>query len=312
MVAIETASKRLGVIGYSDGNGHPFSFSAIVNGYDDRAFSQVGWPVIHDYLGRRNASEFGLPGVSVTHAWMPDPKMARALAAACRIPHVVTSPGDMLGSVDAVLILRDDAESHWPMAHSFLESGVSVFVDKPLAIDQDHLEKFSPYLHNGRLMSCAALRFAVELDPLRDPATLAALGPLHLVECSVLNDWPRYGIHMLEAVQNLLAANPVSLQRLAGPAEHMAIQLDTGVLLLLSALGEVPKVFEITLRGRHGTQRFHLHDNFSAFRRVLQAFVGQARTGVPAIRPSDTLAVLNTIKAGLAAKPGGPAITISR
>ena len=31
---------RLGVLGFSPGNGHPYSFSAIVNGYDDEAFAR--------------------------------------------------------------------------------------------------------------------------------------------------------------------------------------------------------------------------------------------------------------------------------
>ena len=33
----EVASVRVGMIGLSEGNGHPFSFSAILNGYDDAA-----------------------------------------------------------------------------------------------------------------------------------------------------------------------------------------------------------------------------------------------------------------------------------
>ena len=31
----DVAAVRVGMIGMSEGNGHPFSFSAIINGYDD-------------------------------------------------------------------------------------------------------------------------------------------------------------------------------------------------------------------------------------------------------------------------------------
>jgi len=47
---------RLGILGFSEGNGHPFSFGAIVNGYDDAAFARVGWDGIHAYLRARKAA----------------------------------------------------------------------------------------------------------------------------------------------------------------------------------------------------------------------------------------------------------------
>ena len=44
---------RVGMIGFSEGNGHPYSFSAIVNGYDKAAFDLSGWEVISGYLQKR-------------------------------------------------------------------------------------------------------------------------------------------------------------------------------------------------------------------------------------------------------------------
>ncbi len=77
---------RLGVVGLSEGNGHPFSFSAIVNGYDDAGMAASGWPVIHDYLRLRDPSEFGGLGAQVTHAWTqsPRPRSASVARAASR------------------------------------------------------------------------------------------------------------------------------------------------------------------------------------------------------------------------------------
>jgi predicted dehydrogenase len=111
---------RLGIVGYSEGNGHPFSFAAIINGYDDDAFGRVGWAGIHAYLRARGPDEFGFGGARVTACFMPDIEMARSLAAACRIDTVCATPDEMIGRVDAVMILRDDAESHWPLAAPFL------------------------------------------------------------------------------------------------------------------------------------------------------------------------------------------------
>ena len=48
---------RVGVIGYSAGNGHPFSFSAIINGYSEKDFLCSGWPIINSDLKKREAEE---------------------------------------------------------------------------------------------------------------------------------------------------------------------------------------------------------------------------------------------------------------
>ena len=37
---------KLGLIGLSEGNGHPYSFSAIINGYDKQAMQKSDWSVI--------------------------------------------------------------------------------------------------------------------------------------------------------------------------------------------------------------------------------------------------------------------------
>ncbi len=73
----------------------------------------------------------------------------------------------MLGNVDAVIIARDDHETHLELARPFLEAGLPVFVDKPLSLDLEALRFFRPYLEAGKLMSCSGMRYARELDELR-------------------------------------------------------------------------------------------------------------------------------------------------
>jgi predicted dehydrogenase len=133
---------RVGMIGLSEGNGHPFSFSAIINGYDDAGLAASGWPVIYDYVRRRDPSEFGIAGLQVTHAWTQDETVTQSLCRACRIPHAVSRREAMLGEVDAVIIARDDAETHLEMARPFLEAGLPVFIDKPLSLNLDALRFF--------------------------------------------------------------------------------------------------------------------------------------------------------------------------
>ena len=100
--------KSIGIIGLSEGNGHPFSYGSIINGYSPEGLAASGWPGIYEYVRRRHESEFGLDGWTITHAWTQDPEFTKRLCAACRIPHSVGDYRELLGAVDAVIIARDD------------------------------------------------------------------------------------------------------------------------------------------------------------------------------------------------------------
>lgn len=289
---------KAGIIGLSDGNGHPFSFSAIVNGYDDGAFAAAGWPVIHNYLRAQAPARFGIGEARITCAWTQDPQLTATLCLACRIETPCAAPQDMIGKVDAVIVARDDWETHAGLALPFLEAGLAVFVDKPLSLDDADLARFEPHLRSGKLMSCSGLRFAAELDDLRKPRSEWDIGAPRLIEATVLNGIEKYGIHMIEAVASLDPAwgQPATVSRLEVAHDAWLVRLGDGVPLILNCLGAVGKTFHLSIFGERGHRHFDLHDNFSAFRRTLEAFFGMVRTGVPAIDPDETLRIMRLIQ----------------
>ena len=300
----------LGVVGVTEGNGHPYSFSAIVNGYDDDGMAASGWGVIHDYLREKHPSEFGFEGVSVTHAWTQEPAETERLRAAARIPNAVEDLEGMRGEVDAVLLLRDDHERHVEMALPFLEDDVPVFLDKPLALDIDDVATLRPYLESGLLMSCSGLRYARELDEPR--ATLGSYGDLRLVRTAVLNDWATYGVHVLDATFGVLDARPVSVRAVGGEDDSATVTVttDDGTLLGVDVLGDVPLTLDVALYGSERTSRHELRDNFRAFRRTLWHFLETVRTGEPSLRPRETLDVLRTLIAGRRALETGERVDV--
>lgn len=299
----------LGIVGVSPGNGHPFSFSAIINGYDPEGLASAGWDVIYEYVRKRDASEVGFDNARVTHVWTQDPETMRKLQAACRIPHAVDTVSDFIGKVDAVIIARDDYENHAAMALPLLEAGLTVFVDKPLSVDQEELKRCRPYLEHGKLMSCSGLRFARELDDAR--ATIDTYGTIRFARGAVLNNWEQYGIHMLEAMLHVLPGNPVSVTALANAHDAFSIALDDGATLQIDALGRVPKTFQVDIWGSDRRSTHEINDNFTAFRRTLWRFVEMIRSGEPAINPDDTMNLMKTLIAGRRAEENGETVLLS-
>jgi len=295
--------KSIGIIGLSEGNGHPFSYSSIINGYSPEGLAASGWPGIYEYVRRRHASEFGLGDWKITHAWTQDPESTKKLCAACRIPDGVSDYREFLGKVDAVIVARDDFELHYEIARPFLEAGLPVFIDKPLSVDVAELRAFKPYLEKGQLMSCSGMRFARELDEPR--ADLASYGRVKLIRGAIVLSWEKYGVHLLEAVLGMTPAHAVSVRML--PTEHAsaAVLLDDGVLLQIDAMGDSARSFHVEIFGTHRIGAFDVFDNFSMFRRMLWEFLDSIRSGKPAIPPGRTLEIMRVLIAGRMSREEG-------
>ncbi|MBC7447995.1 MAG: Gfo/Idh/MocA family oxidoreductase [Hymenobacteraceae bacterium] len=298
---------RLGVIGLNAGNGHPYSFSAIANGFDEVGFAVSAWAGIHAYLRERDPADFGVAGVQVTHCWTQDRVETDALARAARIPHVVDRVEEMIGHIDALLLLRDDVETHRPMAEPFLAAGLPVFIDKPLALDLEDLRYFRPFLESGQLMSTAGVRYSRELDAVA--ATIRTLGELTLVRGAVVGDWRKYGIHMLDGIFRVIPFAVEEVWSVPG-AQHESVvlrQADGQPLVQIDALGATVKTFQFDFFGRLGRLHAEHTDNFSAFRRELTHFVDQVRTGRPSVDPAHTIRLMQTmIAAELSRAEGRP------
>ena len=139
---------KLGMIGLSENNGHPYSWSAIVNGdYNEQAMNDCGYAGIPIYLSANRAT-LGVDSAKVTHIWTQDRNLSEHVAKASLIENVMDNLEDIIGKVDGVILARDDPENHVAMAKPFLEANVPLFIDEGdiLKIDTrsgEYLERIS-------------------------------------------------------------------------------------------------------------------------------------------------------------------------
>ena len=80
---------RLAILGMIDGNGHPYSWSAMFNGYDPEEMKKCPYPVIADYLSFEDRETMRIPNARLTHIWTDRPEEARFVARASNIETVV-------------------------------------------------------------------------------------------------------------------------------------------------------------------------------------------------------------------------------
>jgi predicted dehydrogenase len=297
---------RLAMLGMIEGNGHPYSWSAIINGYDPAKMADCPYAAIPAYLGAQPLETMGIPGARVTHIWTDDPADAPKVAAASLIDNVVARPEEVIGQVDAVVVATDDGDDHVRRARPFVEAGLPVFIDKPMATNMTDLRQFVSWQRAGKvLLSTSGMRYSPQMRLSAEQK--AELGDLRWVTSFTCKTWERYGIHALEAVYPLLAPGFLSAQTQAQAGSDLVhLTHESGVQVTLAAIHDAYGSFgAVHLYGTKGQLPLRLTDTYNAFRGQLVAFVEMLRTGKPPFDFSQTVELMAIIIAGIRSRESG-------
>lgn len=293
---------RLAMLGMVDGNGHPYSWSAIINGrYDAAAMEQCGFPVIPQYLGAQPRENLGIAGARVTHVWCEDADRARHIAKACFIDNVAARPTDVIGKVDAIVIPTDIGEEHLDRARPFIESGLPVLIDKPLTTRAGHLRQFMNWHREGKkILSSSAMRYAREFIDLRPK--LSEIAPVRLITVTTPKSWERYGIHALESIYGLFDPGGWISAHNTGDERSAIVHLKhcSDVDAIIAAIDDLYGCFGcVNVYGTKGMLSAKFADTFAAFKAQLVAFVDYARGGPEPYPFDETVEQMKIIIAGI-------------
>jgi hypothetical protein len=291
---------RLGVIGLSPGNGHPYSWSAIFNGYDPVEMELCGFPSIPRYLEQHVFPRDSIASAKVTHIWAQDSKRAAHVAKATYIEHVVDDYTDMVGEVDGLLLARDDAENHLKFASAFISSGIPVYIDKPLALSiSDAEELLDLQQYPGQIFTCSALRYAREFQ--LSAQDHQSIGTIRHIHAMVPNDWDKYAVHVVEPVLLMIrnrGLSEVVQLMVRDDATTLTISYGGEVQVQISAMGFSKSPISIRVMGDLGWKDMYFGDSFFAFKTALNKFVESASNRTVPIESDFMLEVVSIIQAG--------------
>jgi len=295
----DSTELHLAMLGMIEGNGHPYSWSGIINGYNPAEMAKCPYAGIPIYLGKQPLESVRIPGARVTHLWCDDPADAPKVAAASLIEHIVAKPEDVIGHVDAVIIATDDGDDHIRRAKPFIDAGLPVFVDKPMATNVADLRQFVQWHQAGAtILSTSGMRYAPEM--LLSDKQHAHLGDLRWITSFTCKTWERYGIHALEAIEPLLGPGFLTVQAhndAGGDVMHLTHR--SGGRVTIGALHDAYGSFgAVHLYGTNGDLALKLSDTYNAFRSQLVAFIDMLRTGTRPLPFDETVELMAVIIAG--------------
>jgi predicted dehydrogenase len=171
--------------------------------------------------------ETRVEGARVTHAWGAREKgdlgtvveeRREELAGQWSV-EIVRKPADMLGKVDAAMLLSVNGADHLKLARPFLAEGLPLFIDKPFTNTVGQARGLIKMIHasGSVVMSCSALRYAEEVSAVANEASEIGTpfggclsGPGHHREG--MPGPLYYGIHTAEMLQALFGTGVESVR----------------------------------------------------------------------------------------------------
>jgi predicted dehydrogenase len=302
---------RLAILGATAGNGHPYSWAALFNGYDRALMRrECPFPGIPDYLDKESADTLTIPGARVTHVHCAGSGgfTAEHVARCTRIPHVVERPTDVIGAVDAVVIATDIGSEHVERARPFVEAGLPVFIDKPLADTMADLRQFMNWAAAGKpILSSSCMRYAKEFLPWR--LSTRDLGDLRLAIATTPKSWETYGIHALEGLYPILGPGFLTIRN-TGTADRNVVHAThvRGADVVVVASADMAGGFGLLqLCGTKGRVQTAFADTHFAFKAQLQAFIDWLRTGVAPYPFAETVELIQLVIGGIESRRRGGA-----
>ena len=286
---------KLGLIGMSDGNGHPYSWAAIFNGYDKDKMELCPFKSIPEYLKKETypdnfLTEYG----KVTHIWTQDPIITKQIAEASNIPKTCDHFEEMIGYIDALLLARDDAENHFIYAHKFLSEGIPVYIDKPFALNATSANKlWNTTTFEDQIFTCSALQFAKEFQ--KDQIKDEVIGDIKMVWASTPKSWDKYAVHIIEPVLNLIEGTG-KIKYITPIKLGACVEWTSGISCIFQTTEDLISPIWIRVQGERGFQDLYFEDSFYAFKHALKRFVDVVNKQRPNLSKSKTIETVKIIE----------------
>ncbi|MCM8805658.1 MAG: Gfo/Idh/MocA family oxidoreductase [Candidatus Omnitrophica bacterium] len=301
---------KIAFIGTNEGNGHVFSWSAIINGkYDKEMMRNCGYPVIVDYLSKQPEENLGIQDTKVTHVWTADKDYSYRVAKTTFIENVVDRPEDVIGRVDGVFITTDIGSTHVNLAKPFIDANVPVFIDKPLCDNIYDLKTFYHWYKQGKnFISSSSLRYAKEIENLN----LTEYGSMQLVSCIMSKTWERYGVHAIEGIYTIVRKNIKSVFNI-GDENINIVHLE----FIDGTKGLIQNIKQSTIFGRfdifceNKTITITAGDYFTMFKKQIENAIEFMKTKKHPYPFSETLEIIEVVIAGIKSRQESRKIELS-
>lgn len=192
--------KKIGIVG-SD-NSHAITLTQCIN------------------IPNQVTGEYNFPEWRVTHLFGLEKERTEEVARQVKIPNIVSSPEDMIGEVDAVIVVFRHGDLHYEYSMPFIKAGIPIWVDKPFTIKVNEAQELIDTAEKcGTLLVGGSIIPALPgVGDIRDSIKSGKVGKLQTGSASyavelenIFGGLPFYGAHVVETALTIFGCNANSV-----------------------------------------------------------------------------------------------------
>lgn len=173
----------------------------------------------NNFLDYINANTEYKESLEIVGVYSNDPEAAKALSEKYGVK-VLESYSDAVGLVDGVIITARHGKYHYEYAKPYIESGIPMFIDKPITVDENEAVEFMRALKNAgvRITGGSSLKHDKVVSQLKkDRLALEGgktLGGVVRAPISMVNNYGGfyfYSPHLVESVLEIFGRYPLAV-----------------------------------------------------------------------------------------------------
>ena len=240
------------------------------------------------YASLLNVEKVAGEDVRAVAIWGQEAERTREVAEKGKIETIVATPEEMIGLVDAVFVEDRHGGLHAEHALPFLERGLPVFVDKPIAISLEDVGRIiaAANASGSFLTSFSSLRITETTDALA--AQAANIGKIRAAQFAGPCDFASiyggpyfYATHVVEIALRLVGEDVSSVSAVrSGETVAVNVIWGNGALGTFTYLGDAQYHFHATLFGTDGMVSSEILANHDGYRIALHQVLAGIKSGI--------------------------------
>lgn len=177
-------------------------------------------------------------------------------------------PSDLVGEVDAAMVLAVDWDRHVSLAEPFLEAGIPTLVDKPIAGTLSDLSRLSDAAGEAPLFGGSAVPYHPSFS------TLPASAPNRTLHLAGYHDYFYYRVHMVDTVRRVVDADWAEVTPAAGTTTStVQVSFDDGTWATLRFDGTTDEGVFAALDVADRTRTVEIGSSEAALREMYEPYL---------------------------------------
>lgn len=235
-----------------------------------------------------HTGQYNFPDVRITTIYGHDNNKTEKTAFEGQIQEIVSSPDELIGKVDGVMVLFRDGNLHVPYALPFIKAGIPLWIDKPLTVTLEdtqillkEAEKYNSLVTGGS--TCKYSYDVLELEKIVKSGSVGNVlsgyinfpGDIN----SPYNGIFFYGPHMIEILFTIFGYKVISLTTIKNDSNILCVaNYDTYHVILDFTKDTCNNMCVI-----HGDKKSHVGEiriDSSTYKAGLEKFIDMLKTGI--------------------------------